>query len=123
MGSNRYQLAYAIGLHVLALAACDEFTALHHQVVVGQLLREVVVLLHQQCQLGCFHKFSGKDYEDKRPRDRYVVESKRLLGVLEVFVTLAPASAQHLEVNKPPLDVGPDQLDLNLVAHPQRVMP
>lgn len=34
-------------------------------------------------QLGFFHKFAGKDYEDKRPRDRYVNESKRLLGVLE----------------------------------------
>ena len=34
-------------------------------------------------QLGFFHKFAGKDYEDKRPRDRYVTESKRLLGVLE----------------------------------------
>ena len=34
-------------------------------------------------QLGFFHKFAGKDYEDKRPRDRYVAESKRLLGVLE----------------------------------------
>lgn len=33
-------------------------------------------------QLGFFHKFAGKDYEDKRPRDRYVGESKRLLGVL-----------------------------------------
>ncbi len=33
-------------------------------------------------QLGFFHKFAGKDYEDKRPRDRYVNESKRLLGVL-----------------------------------------
>lgn len=33
-------------------------------------------------QLGFFHKFAGKDYEDKRPRDRYVDESKRLLGVL-----------------------------------------
>ena len=33
-------------------------------------------------QLGFFHKFAGKDYEDKRPRDRYVAESKRLLGVL-----------------------------------------
>lgn len=33
-------------------------------------------------QLGFFNKFSGKDYEDKRPRDRYVAESKRLLGVL-----------------------------------------
>ena len=33
-------------------------------------------------QLGFFNKFAGKDYEDKRPRDRYVTESKRLLGVL-----------------------------------------
>jgi GST-like protein len=34
-------------------------------------------------QLGFFNKFAGKEYEDKRPRDRYVGESKRLLGVLE----------------------------------------
>ena len=34
-------------------------------------------------QLGFFHKFAGKEYEDKRPRDRYVAESKRLLGVLD----------------------------------------
>ncbi len=34
-------------------------------------------------QLGFFHKFAGKEFEDKRPRDRYVAESKRLLGVLE----------------------------------------
>ena len=34
-------------------------------------------------QLGFFHKFAGREYEDKRPRDRYVAESKRLLGVLE----------------------------------------
>ncbi len=34
-------------------------------------------------QVGFFHKFAGKDYEDKRPRDRYVDESKRLLGVLD----------------------------------------
>lgn len=33
-------------------------------------------------QLGFFNKFAGKDYEDKRPRDRYVAESKRLLAVL-----------------------------------------
>ncbi|MFZ6758647.1 glutathione S-transferase N-terminal domain-containing protein [Undibacterium sp. Ji50W] len=33
-------------------------------------------------QLGFFHRFAGKAYEDKRPRDRYVAESKRLLGVL-----------------------------------------
>jgi GST-like protein len=34
-------------------------------------------------QLGFFHKFAGKDYEDKRPRDRYVAEAKRLLSVLD----------------------------------------
>ena len=34
-------------------------------------------------QLGFFNKFAGAAYEDKRPRDRYAAESKRLLGVLE----------------------------------------
>ncbi|HEU5294931.1 MAG TPA: glutathione S-transferase N-terminal domain-containing protein [Burkholderiaceae bacterium] len=34
-------------------------------------------------QVGFFHKFAGKDYADKRPRDRYVAESKRLLAVLD----------------------------------------
>jgi GST-like protein len=34
-------------------------------------------------QVGFFHKFTGKDFEDKRPRDRYVKEAKRLLDVLE----------------------------------------
>lgn len=34
-------------------------------------------------QLGFFNKFAGKDYEDKRPRDRYVAESKRLLEVMD----------------------------------------
>ena len=34
-------------------------------------------------QLGFFHKHGGKDIEDKRPRDRYVAESRRLLGVLD----------------------------------------
>ncbi|TDR82910.1 glutathione S-transferase N-terminal domain-containing protein [Paludibacterium purpuratum] len=34
-------------------------------------------------QLGFFHKFAGKDFEDKRPRDRYVAESRRLLTVLD----------------------------------------
>jgi GST-like protein len=34
-------------------------------------------------QVGFFHKFAGRNYEDKRPRDRYVAESKRLLGVLD----------------------------------------
>ena len=33
-------------------------------------------------QLGFFHKFAGKEYEDKRPLQRYQAESKRLLGVL-----------------------------------------
>ena len=34
-------------------------------------------------QVGYFHKFAGKDYEDKRPLERYVAESRRLLGVLD----------------------------------------
>src|SRR5690606_754669 len=34
-------------------------------------------------QLGFFHKFAGSQYPDKRPRDRYVAEVVRLLGVLE----------------------------------------
>jgi GST-like protein len=38
-------------------------------------------------QVGFFNKFAGKDYEDKRPLDRYVAESKRLLGVLEGRLT------------------------------------
>jgi GST-like protein len=38
-------------------------------------------------QVGFFYKFAGKDFEDKRPRDRYVNESKRLLAVLEQRLT------------------------------------
>ena len=34
-------------------------------------------------QVGFFHKFAGREWEDKRPLQRYVNESKRLLGVLE----------------------------------------
>jgi GST-like protein len=34
-------------------------------------------------QVGFFHKFAGKDYEDKRPLERYVAEAKRLLAVLD----------------------------------------
>jgi GST-like protein len=34
-------------------------------------------------QVGFFTKFAGKDFEDKRPRDRYVAESRRLLGVID----------------------------------------
>ena len=34
-------------------------------------------------QLGYFNKFAGREIEDKRPLDRYVTESKRLLGVLD----------------------------------------
>ncbi|MBX9662764.1 glutathione S-transferase N-terminal domain-containing protein [Novosphingobium sp.] len=34
-------------------------------------------------QLGFFLRFAGKDYEDKRPRQRFVDESKRLLGILD----------------------------------------
>jgi GST-like protein len=34
-------------------------------------------------QVGFFNKFAGKDYEDKRPLQRYVNEAKRLLGVMD----------------------------------------
>jgi GST-like protein len=34
-------------------------------------------------QLGFFHKFAGKEIADKRPLQRYVAESTRLLGVVE----------------------------------------
>ena len=37
-------------------------------------------------QLGFFHKFAGASYEDKRPRDRYVAESRRLLAVLDAHM-------------------------------------
>ena len=38
-------------------------------------------------QMGFFHKFAGREYEDKRPRDRFATEAKRLLGVLETRLT------------------------------------
>ena len=38
-------------------------------------------------QLGYFHKFAGKDIEDKRPLERYRAELQRLLGVLETRLT------------------------------------
>jgi GST-like protein len=34
-------------------------------------------------QVGFFNKFAGKAWEDKRPLERYVAESKRLLEVLQ----------------------------------------
>ena len=34
-------------------------------------------------QVGYFHKFAGKEIADKRPLERYVAESKRLLEVME----------------------------------------
>lgn len=34
-------------------------------------------------QLGFFLRWGGKDYEDKRPRQRFIDESTRLLGVLD----------------------------------------
>jgi GST-like protein len=41
-------------------------------------------------QVGFFNKFAGKTYEDKRPRDRYVAESARLLGVLDERLASRP---------------------------------
>ena len=37
-------------------------------------------------QVGFFHKFAGRDYDDKRPRDRYVAEAQRVLRVLEAHL-------------------------------------
>ena len=37
-------------------------------------------------QVGFFHKFAGKDYEDKRPLERYVNESSRLLCVMDAHL-------------------------------------
>ena len=34
-------------------------------------------------QVGYFWKFAGREIEDRRPLERYVAESRRLLGVLE----------------------------------------
>jgi GSH-dependent disulfide-bond oxidoreductase len=34
-------------------------------------------------QVGYFHKFAGREIADKRPLERYVAESRRLLGVIE----------------------------------------
>jgi len=34
-------------------------------------------------QVGFFNKFAGAAYEDKRPRDRYIAEARRLLAVLD----------------------------------------
>ena len=34
-------------------------------------------------QVGFFHKFAGREYEDKRPLHRYRDEAKRILAVLE----------------------------------------
>lgn len=34
-------------------------------------------------QLGYFWKFAGREIEDKRPLERYLAETKRLLGVIE----------------------------------------
>jgi GST-like protein len=41
-------------------------------------------------QVGFFHKFAGKDFEDKRPRDRYVGEAKRLLEVIDTRLATHP---------------------------------
>lgn len=41
-------------------------------------------------QVGFFHKFAGRLFEDKRPRDRYVAEARRLLGVLDERLASRP---------------------------------
>ena len=41
-------------------------------------------------QLGYFNKFAGKEIADKRPLERYVAESRRLLGVLDTRLADRP---------------------------------
>ncbi len=41
-------------------------------------------------QVGFFTKFAGKDYEDKRPQQRYIAEAKRLLRVLDLQLATRP---------------------------------
>ena len=48
-------------------------------------------------QLGFFNKFAGKDFEDKRPRDRDSAQAGRLSGVLHAL----PAVICGLAVPKP----------------------
>src|SRR3989344_5976182 len=45
--SDRHQLAHAVGFHVGAAATADDLATLHHQVLVGQFIGEVVELLDQ----------------------------------------------------------------------------
>src|SRR4051794_35620625 len=37
-------------------------------------------------QVGFFNKFAGREYQDKRPLQHYVAESRRLLGVMEAHL-------------------------------------
>jgi GST-like protein len=37
-------------------------------------------------QMGFFVKFAGKDWEDKRPRDRFIAEVQRILGVMDTVL-------------------------------------
>lgn len=34
-------------------------------------------------QIGFFYRYAGKDFKDKRPLQRYVIEGQRLLGILD----------------------------------------
>ncbi|BCQ61193.1 hypothetical protein PBOI14_29430 [Pseudomonas sp. Boi14] len=55
-------------------------------------------------QVGFFNKFAGREYEDKRPLERYVNEAKRLLGVLDKHLGGASgswASAIPLPISRP----------------------
>jgi GST-like protein len=41
-------------------------------------------------QVGYFYKFAGREIEDKRPLERYTIESQRILGVLESRLASRP---------------------------------
>ena len=64
--------------------ATDEITRLH---TLQWVMWQVGGLGPMAGQLGFFHKFAGKEFEDKRPLERYVTETTRLLGVLDRHLT------------------------------------
>jgi GST-like protein len=65
-------------------------------------------------QVGFFHKFAGRQYEDKRPRDRYVTESRRLLDILEVrLATRTWIMGEELTI----ADIGTFPMIRNLIGY------
>ena len=69
-------------LHYLADKSGKLLPAAHRWHVLQWLCFQIGSVGPMFGQVGFFVKFDGKDWEDKRPRDRYIAESTRLLGVM-----------------------------------------